>query len=136
LTSGQTRATLMGMSELQDMIADAREELARASRPLTPEEQDEERHKVETDKLQGFLLRRLLVAVPVALGMEVAWISGGPAAILKYEDQTFHLRKAGDDDCVLFLIEGQGETEIARIKAEDPLFASRLLVAIGGGQGD
>jgi hypothetical protein len=81
--------------------------------------------------LQTFLLRRLEVTVLVKLCMHVIWTSGGPVAILKSDDQIFHLRKAGDSNCLLFLIEGQGEREIAQIKSSDPHFTSRVLVAIG-----
>ena len=120
------------MRDLQELIRDARTELKIASGlPLNPEEQDEERHKAAVNELRAFLLRRLKVTVQDKLCMQVIWISEGPVAILKCEDQVFHLRQAGDGNCLLFLIEGQAEREIAPIKDSDPHFTSRVLVAIG-----
>jgi hypothetical protein len=120
------------MHDLKQMIADARVELREASGlSLTPEGWPEQRHQLAVDELQAFVLRRLDIEVLGRLRMKVGWISGGPAAILKYEGHVFHLRRDGDDDCVLFKTEGQRETEIARIEKSDPHFTARVLVAIG-----
>ena len=122
------------MSDLQEMIRVARKELRKASGlPLTPEERDEDLHKAEVEELQKFVLPKLGVGPHMALLGTPAWTSKGAAIILKAEDHIFHLRKAGDrgSSINLFLIEGDGEREIARIEAADRLFASRVLAVIG-----
>jgi hypothetical protein len=44
----------------------------------------------------------------------------------------FHVRKAADNDrYLLFIIKGDEDREIARIKSSDANFASSVLVAIG-----
>jgi hypothetical protein len=82
--------------------------------------------------LNKVILYRIVIRLLFPLEGEVIWTEKGPAAILKAESCIFHLRKEGDSDSyLLFIIEGNGEREIARIEASDPYFASRVLVAIG-----
>lgn len=133
LTSGLHPRHTEAMDSLQDMIAEARKEIRKASgAPLTPEEQEEDQHKAAVTELRGFILRSLDVTALVKMQMHVTWTQKGPAAILKTEDRVFHLRRDRDrKSCVLLLIDGQRETEIARIEAYDQYFGSRVLVAIG-----
>jgi hypothetical protein len=119
-------------TELQDFIRDAHLELRKAAGQLSPEEQEEELRKAAVSKLQGFVLRKLGVTLPITLDSETAWTEKGPVAIFKAEGRVVHLRKAGDNDTyMLFLVEGDSEREIARIEGSDQLFASRFLVAVG-----
>jgi hypothetical protein len=121
------------MHSLNEMIAEARRELRKASGLGSPEDQELDRRKKAITELWDFLMRRLDVTVLVKLGMNVTWVSGEPVAILKDEaDHVFHLRKSADSKiCLLFIVDGLEKREIARIDAKDPLFSSKALVAIG-----
>jgi len=121
------------MSELQEMIRDARKELPKASGlPLSPEERNQDLHKAEVDELQKQVLPKLGFRAHMELLGTPAWTSRGAAIILKAEDHMFHLRHASEKGSYsIFLIEGEGEREIARIDGVDRHFASRVLAAIG-----
>jgi hypothetical protein len=119
-------------SELSELIRDARKELRQASgAPLTPEEREEDVRKAAVVKLEKFMVSRLGIQRLLPLHGEFIWTEKGPTAILEAEDRIFHLRKDAEGDSYpLFILEGDGEREIARFEAKDPYFASRVLVAI------
>jgi hypothetical protein len=121
------------MSDLQELIRNARKELRKSSGlPLSAEEQNEDARKAALKDLRLFVVSRLGVQVPDSLCGKVDWTDNGPALIMQASGCVFHLRKAGDSELIyrLYLI-GDGEREIEEIQADGPLFASRVLAAIG-----
>jgi hypothetical protein len=119
-------------AELQELIRDARKELRKASGlPLTPEEHFEDSRKAALEDMQIFMLRNLGVNLSMLLAGRAEWTDKGPAVILNTGVHVFHLRKKeGNGSCFLFIVGGDGEREIARLEASDPIFSSRVLVAI------
>jgi hypothetical protein len=117
---------------LQELIRYARKELRKASGlPLTPEEHFEDSRKAALEDMQIFMLRNLGVNLSMLLAGRAEWTDKGPAVILNTGVHVFHLRKKeGNGSCFLFIVGGDGEREIARLEASDPIFSSRVLVAI------
>jgi hypothetical protein len=60
----------------------------------------------------------------------VIWTLKGAALEMRTDDHVFHLRQ-DKDAYALFAIEDQAERELLRIDGKDPIFANRVLVAIG-----
>ena len=118
--------------DLQELIRDARKELRKASGvPLTEDEESEDRRKAALDKLEGFILLKLGVRLTILLNVKVVWSEKGPAVTLDADGHAFHVRKGNDNRSYLLLsVDGDKEREIATIEASDPIFASRVLMAI------
>lgn len=118
--------------DLQELIRDARKQLRKASGvPLTEEEETEDLRKAALDKLEGFVLRSLGFNLAMLLSVKGVWTEKGPAVTLDAKGRDFHLRKGADNGTYLLLIvDSDKEREIARIDASDPIFSSRVLVAI------
>ena len=119
------------MKELNELIAKARIDLRKQAGLLSTEEQEQERRKAEIEALEMEVLPKLGVRAHLELLASAEWTSHGAAIILKAAGETFHLRKADSNTYQLQHIDGHQEAEIARVKASDPHFASRVLVAIG-----
>ena len=94
------------MSDLQELIRDARKELRKSSGlPLSAEEQNEDARKAALKDLRLFVVSRLGVQAPDSLCGRVAWTDNGPALIMQASGCVFHLRKADDSELIYRLAE-------------------------------
>jgi hypothetical protein len=120
-------------AELQKLIREAEKELRRASgQPLTSEEQAEDIQSAAIAELQNFVLPPLGVKRGIALQVSVQWTDGGAVAKLTADNDTFLLRRdRSNNRYILSIRKKERESELARIDCSDPLFGSRVLVAIG-----
>jgi hypothetical protein len=117
--------------DLQELIRDARKKVLKASGiPLTEEDENEERRKAALEKLQGFMLRQLGINAAMLLNVKAVWTEKGPTVNLDTEGHVFRVRQDDGNGYILLVLDSGGEREIARIEASDPIFASRVLVAI------
>jgi hypothetical protein len=82
--------------------------------------------------LQSFVLRALGVKRGIAFQVRVQWADGGAVAKLTADNDTFLLRRdRSENRYILSIREKEREREWARIDGSDPLFGSRVLIAIG-----
>ena len=119
--------------DIQDLIREARKELRLAAGLLlSPEEIAEEIRNKEIEEMEKFILSAFGLKYLFPLGATVLWTDRGVAAELNADSRTFHLRKGLDSGrYILFFIQPSGESELLNLEAEDPLFACRVMVAIG-----
>jgi hypothetical protein len=120
-------------TELEELIREARRKLRLASDiPLSAEERLEEHRTAEVDSMMKFLVDHIGFRLMFALKAQAVWTDKGAAAELTGNNQIFHLRKHGSqNEYGLFAVGKHGEREVAKLEGSDPLFESRILVAIG-----
>jgi hypothetical protein len=119
------------MSEIRELIQEAKREIRRASGvPLTEEDQIEERRLNEMKEMNQFIFDVFRIRLMGPLKAIVIWTGTEAATELTVERKVFHIRKK--KNCyALFAIEEHGDRLLVEIEASDPLFASRVLVHIG-----
>jgi hypothetical protein len=118
-------------AEIQALLKEAQQEVKRAAGiPLSPEEEIADLQQKEMDKMESFVLRALGVARTVALSPRIVWGEEGPETRMNVDSQVFWLRKRGNN-YVLFAVKTEADAEIASIEASDPIWGSRVMVAIG-----
>jgi hypothetical protein len=117
--------------DLRELIQDARRAVRLASgTPLSPDEQAEEHRLKETADMNLFVYEAFRFKVMNALKATVIWTPSGAALEMQADEHLFHLRK-DNGTYALLAIEHRGERELLRIDGKDPIFANRVLVAIG-----
>jgi hypothetical protein len=117
--------------DLRELIQDARRAVRLASGvPLNPDEQAEERRLKETKEMNLFAYETFGFKLMDALKSTIIWTAKGATVEMRADEHVFHLRK-DKGAYALFAIEDQAERELLRIDGKDPIFANRVLVAIG-----
>jgi hypothetical protein len=120
-------------TRLQEIISDARRELRKASGlALTPEQQLEERQKVELWAMNKFLANKFDIHQRLELNLTAA-IAGDQSVVATFlvEDRHFRLVRNSNKECNLLLIDSAGDRELTHLSEDDPQFANKILVAIG-----
>jgi len=118
---------------VQKLIDEARREVRRASGlPLNSDELNEERRKTEMDELTKFVVKSLDYRLMFPLEVKFIWTDRGATAQMRVDDQLFHLCRL-ENRYGVFAIDGHGERQLVMLEPSDPLFASRVLVALGDG---
>jgi len=120
-------------TKLQEIISDARRELRRASGlALTPEQELEERQKVEIWAMNKFLVDKFGIHQRLELNLKAAIASDQSVVGMFYaEDKEFRLTRNSNKECTFSLLDSAGDRELVQLAEDDPQFANRILVAIG-----
>ncbi len=120
-------------TQLQYLIEEARRTMRTAAgQPLSPEDIEQVRREAEVKKLEDFVVATLGFRILLPLKATWSWTDKGAAARFKVNDRVFQLRRdGGGKQYSLFAMLESGERELIRLSASDPLFASRILVAMG-----
>jgi hypothetical protein len=118
--------------KLTDGIAGAKRELRKRSGESTSDDQEAEREAAAIDaaaidSVEDWMFRKFEAHVLLALGAEVIWTGTEPLIQFTVDGHIFNLLKDGETYPLIH----DGKT-LTTIPADDPEFANRVIVAVGG----